>query len=146
MRTIFALLIFLFGLSCLAQVSPPFYRVPNPTVWPAPVPHRHSVDLSKPGAFDQLQESNPEHYSKVLEVRRVASQPSCVEDLKVLRARLDLDDATCAAMTTLTSYPPKRNVSVTIDGVRYMTYAEFGFARAKVVPLVAAPKILPAEP
>ena len=108
---------------------------------PAP---RYSVDLAKPGALDRLEQSNPEHYAKILAVQRVASQPNCVEDLKVLKADLKLDDARCAAMTTLTSYPPKRNVSVTIDGVHYMTYSPLGFAPARPVPLVPSPGILPA--
>lgn len=142
MRTIFTLAVSLFGISCLAQEFPLPPRGQEPTKWPAPVV-RYSVDLSKPGALDRLEEANSEHYAKVLAVKRVASQPNCTEDLKLLRVALKLDDATCAAMTTLTSYPPKKNVSVTIDGVRYMTYAPFGFAPAKVVPLVASP-ILPA--
>ena len=58
--------------------------------------------------------------------------------------KLGLDDATCAAQAVLTSYPPKRNVSVTIDGVHYMTYTPLGFAPAKPVPLVVSPGILPA--
>lgn len=143
MRTTFALLVSLFGISCLAQddVTP---LTPGPSKTSRPAAFRYSVDLAKPGALERLEEANPEHHAKVIAVRRTASRPSCVEDLKVLRVELELDDATCAAMTTLTSYPPKRNVSVTIDGVRYMTYAAFGFAPAKVTPLAApAPKVLP---
>jgi hypothetical protein len=126
MRTTFALLVSLFGISCLAE--------------------RYSVDLAKPGAFARLEESNPEHYAKVIAVARAASQPSCVEDLKVLRVELQLDDASCAAMTMLTSEPPKKNVSVQIDGVRYLMYAAYGFAPAKATRLTPAPKILPSEP
>jgi hypothetical protein len=134
MRTTIALLFSLFGATCLAQQA-------VPKAWPA-----KTVDLAQPGALDRLERSNPDHYAKLIEVKRVAAQPSCVEDLKVLQADLKLDDARCAAMTTLTSYPPKRNVSVTIDGVQYMTYVPLGFAPAGVVPLAAAPKIVPAEP
>jgi hypothetical protein len=128
MRTMFALLISTVGLSCPAQTV------------------HYSVDLAKPGAMDRLEESNPDHYAKVLAVVRVASRPSCVDELKLLRVELDLDDATCFAMTTLTSLPAKRNVSVTIDGVRYMTYAAIGFEPAKARRLRSAPKIVPAEP
>jgi hypothetical protein len=142
MRTLFTLLVYLFATSCFAleAASPP----PGPSRSAKPPMARFSVDLAKPGALDRLEETNPEHYAKVLAVKRVASQPNCVEELKVLRADLKLDDVTCAAMTTLTSYPPKRNVSVTIDGVHYMTYTPLGFAPARAVPLVASPKILPA--
>lgn len=122
MRMIFALLVSLFGASCLAQ------EVASPSRTATPAAARYSVDLSKPGALDRLEETNPMHYAKVIEVRRVASRPSCVEDLRMLRVDLELDDATCAAMTTLTSFPPKRHVSVTIEGVRYMTYSPIGFA------------------
>ena len=130
MRTVFALLV---SMACLGS----FAQSPGP---------RYHVDLAKPGALDRLETTNPEHYAKVMAVTRVASRPSCVEDLKVLRVELQLDDASCAAMTLLTSEPPKKNVSVTIDGVRYMTYAIHGFAPAKATRLVPAPKILPSEP
>lgn len=144
MRTTLLLLISLFGISCLAEdVAPPSLGSSR-TAKPALA--RYSVDLAKPGALDRLEESNPDHYAKVMAVTRVASRSSCVEDLKVLRVELNLDDATCAAMTILTSEPPKRNVSVTIEGVRYMTFAAFDFAPAKVTRVRPAPKILPAEP
>ena len=142
MRTIFAVLVSLSGISCLAQEGAP-PSGPSRTSWPAAF--RHSVDLAKPGALDRLAEANPDHYAKVLAVRRAASRPSCVEDLRVLRVDLKLDDATCAAMTTLTSDPPKRPVSVTIEGVRYMTYSPISFEPATVVPLSTRPKILPAR-
>ena len=141
MRTALALLVSLFGTSCLA-LEPE--AAPTPSRTAKPPLARHSVDLAKPGALDRLEETNPEHFAKVLAVQRVASQPDCIEELKVLRVKLRLDDATCAATTVLTSYPPKRNVSVTIDGVHYMTYTPLGFAPARSVPLVVSPKILPA--
>ena len=152
MRAIFALVVVLLGASCVRQESivrvsslePSLNSGISPALAAKPAKVRYSVDLAKPGALDRLEETNPEHYAKVLAVQRVASQPNCVEDLKVLRVDLELDDARCAAMTTLTSYPPKRNVSVTIDGVHYMTYSPLGFAPAKAVPLAASPKILPA--
>ena len=129
MRILFALLISLAAASSLAQGVA-----------------RYNVDLAKPGAFDRLEEANPDHYARVMEVIRVASRSSCVDDLKVLRVELQLDDATCFAMTMLTSMPAKRNVSVTIDRVRYMTYAPIGLAPGTMRRLAPAPKILPAEP
>ena len=151
MRTIFALAAAVFGVSCVSQESivrvssyGPGEAVPANAAPARQEKLRYSVDLARPGALDRLEKSNPEHYAKIMAVQQVASQPSCVEDLQALRVALKLDDARCAAMTTLTSYPPKRNVSVTIDGVHYMTYTPLGFAPARSIPLVAAPKILPA--
>lgn len=143
MRTIFMLVVSLFGISCLAQEPTlpmtmgelSLARLPKPAL-------RYSVDLAKPGALDRLEKENPEHYAKVLAVQRVASRPSCVEDLKVLKVELELDAANCAAMTTLTSYPPKKHVSLVVDGVLYMTYAPIGFAPTTSVP-VPSPGITP---
>ena len=98
MRTTFALLVSLFGIPCLAQadVTPP---TPGPSMTSRPAAFRYSVDLAKPGALERLEAANPEHYAKVLAVRRAASRPSCVEDLKVLRVELKLDDTTPCART-----------------------------------------------
>ena len=147
MRTLTVLLVSLFGASCLAQelkVLPPGTSL---QVLAAKVPQtRYSVDLAKPGALDELERNNPDHYAKVMAVRHAASQPSCMEELKVLRVELQLEDASCAAMTMLTSDPPKKNVSVQIDGVRYMTYAAYSLTPARAARLAPAPKILPSEP
>jgi len=75
----------------------------------------------------------------VLKVQRAAAGPSCVDELKVLKADLKLDDVHCAAMTTLASYPPKKTVSVMIDGVHYMTFAPIVFEPAKSIPLLRSP-------
>lgn len=141
MRTIFALAVSLFGLPCLAQESTLAWMLPDYSWTAKPYKILYSVDLAKPGAFDRLQKDNPEHYAKVLAVQRVASRPSCIDDLRVLKVELKLDDADCAAMTTLTSYPPKRTVSVMIDGVHYMTFAPIGFEPARSLPLANPPGI-----
>ena len=150
MRTIFALVAALSCISCVRQESivrvsswepsqlsggPVYMALPS-----KPVKLQYSVDLAKPGALDRLEKENPDHYAKVLTVQRAASAPSCVDELRVLKADLKLDDAACAAMTTLASYPPKRNVSVMIDGVLYMTFVPIEFEPAKSVPLLHAPQ------
>ena len=147
MRTIFVLVVAVFGASCVSQES--MVRVstlerwdlPAGTVPAKPEKLRYSVDLAKPGALDRLEKENPDHYAKVLKVQRAAAAPSCVDELKVLKADLKLDDATCAAMTTLASYPPKRTVSIMIDGVHYMTFTPIEFEPAKSVPLLHKPGV-----
>ena len=146
MRILCALAIALAGTSCVRQES--IVRVgwepamdPSMVLPAKPAKLRYSVDLARPGAFDRLQRDNPEHYAKVLAVQHAASRPSCVDDLRALKVELKLDDANCAAMTTLTSHPPKRTVSVMIDGVHYMTFAPIGLEPARSVPLAKSPGI-----
>lgn len=151
MRTILALVTALFVTSCVRQESIVRVRSWEPSLansgdlslpLPArPAKLRYSVDLAKAGALARLERDNPDHYAKVLEVQRVASRPSCVDELKMLKVALELDDVSCAAMTTLTSYPAKRTVSITIDGVHYMTFAPIEFEPAKSVPLPHSPGI-----
>lgn len=143
MRTILLLAGSLVGLSCLAQESTLSWMLQDYSWVAKPYRILYSVDLAKPGAYDRLERDNPEHHAKVLTVQRAASRPSCVDDLKVLKVDLKLDDANCAAMTTLTSYPPKKNVSVIIDGVHYMTFAPIEFEPAKSVPLLHRPENKP---
>lgn len=143
MRTALALAISLFGVSCLAQESTLATLLADYSWTAKPYKILYSVDLAKPGALDRLERDNPEHYAKVVAVRHAASRPSCVDDLKVLKVQLDLDDASCAAMTTLTSLPAKKTVSVVIEGVHYMTFAPIGFEPAKSVPLRHSPGITP---
>ena len=136
MRIKLALLASLFGVTCMAQESTLAPILIDFSVAGKPVKLSHSVDLAKPGALDRLEKENPDHYAKVLKVQRAAMAPSCVDELRVLKADLKLDHATCAEMTTLTSFPPKRTVSVMIDGVHYMTFAPIEFQPAKPVPLL----------
>jgi len=52
MRTILAMLVSLFGISCLAAETAPPQRASSRTAKPAMA--RYSVDLAKPGALDRL--------------------------------------------------------------------------------------------
>ena len=68
MRMTLALLVSLLGTSCLA-LEPDVTPTPSRTAKPPLA--RHSVDLAKPGALDRLEQTNPEHFAKVLAVQRI---------------------------------------------------------------------------
>jgi hypothetical protein len=79
---------------------------------------RRSIDLDQPGALETLQRSNPTHHAKIQKILdRLPRQP----DAKVprwIQTNFDARDATYGPMV-LTSFPPKRRVSFTLDGTRY---------------------------
>ncbi len=79
------------------------------------------VDLNQPGALDRVAAENPAHYRQILDVARTMQEKSCAEALRAYRARFD-GGLTCSSYVTLTSLPPKRHLSLTLDGVRYMKW------------------------
>jgi hypothetical protein len=78
-----------------------------------------SVDLNTPGVLDQLQKDRPKHYEAVTEAMRVAEHTPCKKrELEMLKARFDLSDIACTPILK-TSNPPKRQLTLTLDGTVY---------------------------
>lgn len=77
------------------------------------------VDLNKPGALDRVAVDNPEHYRVLADIIRTVQTRSCAEVLKAYRASHEAG-VNCSSYLLRTSFPPKRHVGVSIDGVHYM--------------------------
>jgi hypothetical protein len=79
----------------------------------------NTIDLDKPGALEQLQQSHPQQYQAVTAVLRASERMPCKSsELKTLKVRFDIKDLECN-LIVLTSWPPKRHVSFEFDGANY---------------------------
>src|SRR5712692_9198076 len=79
------------------------------------------VDLTKPGALEQVARENPEHYRQIVEMIRIAEQYSCEKALKLYHTSFKARDIDCVGFMILTSYPPKHRLGFTLHTTRYMT-------------------------
>jgi hypothetical protein len=94
---------------------------------------RRSIDLDQPGALEALQRSNPTHYAKIQKILdRLPLQPEAKVP-RWIQANFDARDATYGLML-LTSFPPKRRVSFTLDDTRYEAIVTLANWRGEKVP------------
>lgn len=90
------------------------------------------VDLDDAAALARLAAERPEHYGKVVRILHDAQRLPEKEVVGYLRTSHQTDDAALAP-TLLTSYPPQRRLSFSLDAVQY---------RATVVVVTAKPQIV----
>ena len=67
-----------------------------------------------------VEKTNPDHFRKVSEVIRVASEKGCASAAKTLQAQFDVTDAHCSPNLLLTSLPPKQRLTFTMEGTPYI--------------------------
>ena len=79
---------------------------------------RAFVDLNRAGALERLERDNPGHYRMIVQVARAVREKSYVEALKLYRASDD-ESLQCSSWLWKASFPPKRYVALTLDGVHY---------------------------
>ena len=85
--------------------------------------------------LEELKKSNPRHYTEAQKVLAASDElcaPGAMEVWKVLR----LPPAHCAGEFLRTSYPPKREVTFTIDDIRYIALVTVKDARPDFHPAV----------
>ena len=90
------------------------------------------VNLDDADALSRLATERPEHYGKVVRILRDAQQLPEREVIGWLRTSHQAEDAAFAP-TLLTSYPPQRRLSFSLDAVQY---------RATVVVVTAKPEVV----
>jgi hypothetical protein len=83
----------------------------DPVVFKPPVRLASAADLA------QLRKTNPDHYARA--VRLMSSANSLCKPGEPKLQNADGRDISCA-MLLLTSYPPKRALSFTLDGTPYV--------------------------
>lgn len=94
-------------------------------------PARH-VDLNRPGVLERLAIDNPRHHARIVEVIDVMQRKSCREALELTRVMQGFF-VQCRPHLLKTSLPPKRHLSIHIDGVHYAGNVPVP-VRAEVVP------------
>jgi hypothetical protein len=94
---------------------------------------RHPVNLNRPGALRALEQSNPPHYEKVRQILEgVVRQPvGAVPGW--IQTTFDAQNAHYSLML-LTSSPPKRRLSFTLDETRYQAVVTLTDVRAVILP------------
>jgi hypothetical protein len=93
------------------------------------------VDLGRPGAWEALERERPEHYRKLQEVVRTAQVETCETLPKILKTRLDVDSAQCSSYQLLTSLPPKRRLTLSLEGITYaMNVPQVKLAPSRIIP------------
>ena len=93
-----------------------------------------TINFSSPGALDALEEDNPEHYAKVIEILRIAGDVSCETLPRMLKTQFDVKAARCSSALILTSYPAKRNVWFQLDDTAYAGNVVLYGVRGKLSP------------
>ena len=79
------------------------------------------VSLTTPAALEALERDRPEHFRVAQEMIKAAQVGSCDMGPQMLPA--EVDRLKCSTFMVLTSYPPKRQVMFSIDGITYTAYA-----------------------
>ena len=93
------------------------------------------VNLDSPGMLEAVEKENPEHYRKIVEIIRISQAETCETLPKILKTRLDVVDFECRSYLLLSSQPPKRHLSFTLDNIGYVTNAvQYKLANGKLVP------------
>jgi hypothetical protein len=96
------------------------------------------VILDRPAAWERLESERPEHFRVAEEVIRTAQVETCETLPKILKLRLALDSVACSSYQLLTSLPPKRHLTFSLEGVTYSMFAPMvRLAPARVHPVPA---------
>jgi|GEM_PF-5169577 hypothetical protein len=94
------------------------------------------IDLRDPEAYEQLRQSNPEHFAKIQEViAGLREQPNRVEG-DWLQMTVNARDVDLDRHIINTSHPPKQILQFTLDETRYLMYVVRSDLLGQPVPLV----------
>lgn len=78
------------------------------------------------------------HFRKLQEVVRTAQVETCETLPKILKTRLDVDSAHCSSYQLLTSLPPKRRLTLSLEGITYATNVpQVKLAPSRLIPAPA---------
>ncbi|MGZ5038576.1 MAG: hypothetical protein ACXWG1_00225 [Usitatibacter sp.] len=95
---------------------------------------KRTIDLDRPGALDAVAQANPEHHRKLVGIIEAASDVDCREMPKMLAVKYGALGSCTAPHMLLTSLPPKRHLSFTIDDTEYVVNVALRGEPAKMVP------------
>jgi hypothetical protein len=84
----------------------------------AEVNSSQAVNLDTPGAMDALARDNPAHSAKIRQIMDGLQERRDVEVPAWIRTSFDAQEVLYTPMVR-TSYPPKKRLSFTLDGIHY---------------------------
>jgi hypothetical protein len=97
-------------------------------------PSRRVVDLNQPGVLEALETSNPVHYEKIRKILAdILRQPDAGVP-RWMQTTFDARDVKFVPIV-LTSHPPKRQLSFSLDATRYEALIVLINVRGDIVPL-----------
>ena len=92
------------------------------------------IDLNRPGTLEHLQQQRPKHYEAITEVLRVVERVPCkAHEIETLKARFDVREMACNFLL-MTSDPPKRRLSFTLEGTSYVAVVTLKDTNARAIP------------
>ena len=92
------------------------------------------VDLDAPGALEALARNNPTHFAVIQRILAEAGARRDAEVPRWLRASFNAQSVIYQPIV-LTSHPPKRRLSFTLDDTRYVAVITLTNVTGTVVPL-----------
>ena len=92
-----------------------------------------TVNLNEPGALEALQESNPTHYEKVRKILEGVPQQPDAGVPRWMQTNFDAQDVKYLPIV-LTSHPPKRRLSFSLDAMRYEAIVILTNVHGEIVP------------
>jgi hypothetical protein len=100
----------------------------------AQTPAGRPVDLNAPGVLAALEQSNPAHYEKIRRILEGVVQTRDPDVPRWMQANFAAQDVSYAPIV-LTSDPPQRRLSFSLDAVRYQALVTLTNVRGEIVPL-----------
>jgi len=91
------------------------------------------VDLNKPGALERIRDSNPSHYGIILQILDGLNQRQDGDVVRWIRANFQARAASFSPYT-LTSYPAQKDLTFTLDALRYRARVTLAPGGALIVP------------
>ena len=92
-----------------------------------------AIDLGEPGALANLELSNPAHYAKVQQILNGVLRQRDADVPRWMRIQFAATDVTYLPVI-LTSHPPKRHLSFSLDATRYEILLTLTDVRGRIVP------------
>ena len=92
-----------------------------------------AIDLNTPGALEALQNSNPTHYEKVRKILEGVLQQPDAGVPRWMQTNFDAQDVKYLPIV-LTSHPPKRRLSFSLDATRYEAVVILTNVHGEIVP------------
>jgi hypothetical protein len=93
------------------------------------------IYLNGPKSLAALQKANPIHYARAERIIAAANELCQPGPLESYYARFEARAISCAEMILKTSNPPKKELSFTLDRVRYVALVAITDMAPKPVPL-----------
>jgi hypothetical protein len=97
-------------------------------------PSRGVIDLNEPGVLEALESSNPVHYDKIRRILRDILRQADAGVPRWMQTAFDARNVRYLPII-LTSHPPKRELSFTLDATRYEVVIVLNNVRGDIVPL-----------